>query len=145
MNDLRLLAPEQRLEEGWLVLGREPLQLLFGAHRRLVNVVYRRGEADPLTGLALFPSKSPPDRRIWTRDPGPEFRSAAKDSPPEAQALWLRRGNSHPPVRRLALITGPWSEMAAVDWVELRSQWRMIPFDFSDTLADFACLAFSIR
>ncbi len=145
IQDLRFLSAEEPLGEGWLELGPEPLQLLLRSGRRLLRVVYRRGETGPLTSLAVFPQSSKPDRRLWSPAQSQEFRSAAKDSPAEYQALWLRRGSAHPPVRRLARITGQWSDMTNAEWLELRSQWKLLQYEFSDTSALFDWLAFSTR
>lgn len=144
VNDLRLIPADESLAEDWLALGPEPVQLLLAEGRRLLRLVYRRGELNPLTSVALL-SRQPPDRRIWSRADRWDFRAARKDSSPETQALWLRRGNAHPALRRLAMITGQCSEMTASDWVEIRPHWRMVEFNFSDTLAEFSLLAFSTR
>ena len=146
VNDLRLITTDESMEDGWLELGREPFQLLVGGRHRLFRVMYRHGPTSPLTSLAVFSTKTKVDRRLWSRAYQLDFRSAAKsDQPVEPQALWLRRGPRHPPLRRLALITGQWSDLTAEDRVELRSQWRLVDFCFSDTLADYVFLGFSIR
>lgn len=145
LNDLQLLPPDQAAPPDWFELGRQPVMLLLGQTHQQLKLVYRRGAANPLTSVETFASQSPPDRRLWSRAQSPEFRSAAKNSSPDAHALWLRRGSSHPPLRRLALISGHWSDTTASDWIELRSQWRMVRFNFSDTGAEFVFLAFSTR
>ena len=101
IEDQRLLLPEETVAEDWLELGPEPVQLIVGTKRRLLRVVYRRRDQPPdlLGGLS-------PIRRAWSRA--------------HREELWLRRGASHPPLLRLAMITGHWGEMSPEDWVELR-------------------------
>jgi len=47
------------------------------------------------------------------------------------------------PIQDLGLLLP--EEPLAEDWVELRSQWKLVQFNFSDTSADFAWLAFLAR
>lgn len=145
LNGLQLLQPEQSLEPDWFELRRQPLMLLLGYTHRQLKMAYRRGAANPLTSVEVFASHTPPDRRLWTRANSPEFRSASKESKPQLHALWLRRGTVHPPITRLALIWGHWDDTTPDDWVELRSQWKLARFNFSDTLAEYSLLAFSQR
>lgn len=144
INDLKLVPPES-IEEGWLKLGCEPVQLLVEGRRQLLWVVYRQGETAPLTSIALFSQREKPDRRAWSQAYPSEFRSASKKAGAESQSLWVRRGPTHPPLRRLAMISGAWSENDAIDFKEITAEWKLVSFNFSDTLADYAFLAFSAR
>lgn len=146
-----LLLTTDPVPDGCDTLRSDVIQVSVDGQHREIVLSYRMGSdakgaqaGRPINGLALYPTQTRPEK-AWKPAHPWSFASAAKGKPSESKRLYLRQGTPHPPIRRLAILSGLWEDLTPSDWNQLRSQWKLLPFNFANNLAEFAHIGFSTR